>query len=375
MFIGPMPADYEFAYRVEAIFRFPLTEIPATVVGERSVYTTRIDPQESWYDGILFALSKYPYPEWVPGDDLVRGVNTELASLKTLVKARTIPEAAERARGPMYLALDDLAFQLQWPLVIERLDIINITSPVTSGDLREAGSFSGFDHARNQRSTGNGEFSTALKPIMRNLNSSSEQKVADAMDWYMKGLAATNDADRYIFFWVCFEIIVKLGEGVQKYTPQGLAGCHHKLTECPRCHKSALRYNQRETNTAVMRAYGLTDPKEADRLWRMRHIVHGSYHFTPGQSQELYECMTMIRRICFRAIKLMTRWHVESAPLDTGKGMSFHQGIGAIMTRAVRPWDMYQLAPKGVKIDDHDPRTGISTVDSDKIEVDPPSGN
>jgi hypothetical protein len=342
MLIGPFHDDTEREFRVEAVFRFPVTVHSATEVSQRSTYSSRIEPRQSWYDGLHFSFAPYPFREKLRGDDLVRGRQTEPASLKTRVWAPTPMEAAVKARRPMFFALDDLAFQLQAPLSIERLDLIDITAPVTSDDLREAATYSGFDDLRSRRSLGLGEFEITEKPILRDLDRGANPRVSDALDWYMKGLAAENDADRFIFFWVCFEIIVGIGD-IKLYSPQGLAGCAHEIDDCPECGKPALHYNQARTNRAVLKALGVSDPQTTKRLWEMRQIVHGAHSFTELQSQDLYECMSTIRTATFRALKQMLRWRVDSAPKETGKGVSMHMAFQAATPRAVTRWDLIDL--------------------------------
>lgn len=334
--IDTTPDTVDRVYSVTAVVQWPMRRISATKVGDQDTFETRIHPQVSTILGYTFSLGAYPFPDIAPPPREAT-FTTEPAALKTRVTATSLIEAAEGVRKPLFLLVDDLAFQLQSALSVQRLDMVNVTPEVVVGDLREACTFHGFDPYRTVRSTSLDEFDVAMFPALRSLRRPFDSRIRDALDWYMKGLGAINDPDRFIFFWVAFELLVKLSS-IEVTEPTKLR-CQHSIPNCPECGKATATYRQGATQTAVLQDLGATED-QAKHLWKMRQMVHGARSFGPNQTGELYEGVHLLRRCVFAALKKILGWDPEARPRARETGLSIH---GSLMTSTpvrVREWDL-----------------------------------
>jgi len=235
--------------------------------------------------------------------------------------------ALERVAPALELVLDDLAFQLQSGLSVLQLEILDVSLPLTEGEERELLLMPfpyGYEQWKFSRSTAMGEAVVAVVPTLEGNYEALPQRTQQALDWYIKGLNAPVDADRFIFFWVALEVLEhELGVDVlDVYT----ATCGHQIAECPQCGRSTERRVAGKSIRNLLESVGV-DVSTASRLWKMRQIVHGAKSFGPGELQDLSELLQVLRSAVMALLKFQLSIPAEAPPL-VGFGAP---AVGAVM--------------------------------------------
>lgn len=243
------------------------------------------------------------------------------------VRADSAATALERVAPALELVLDDLAFQLQSGLSVLQLEILDVSLPLTEGEEREM-LLMPFPHGYQQwkfsRSTAMGDTTVAIVPTLEGNYEALPQRTQQALDWYIKGLNAPVDADRFIFFWVALEVLEhELGVHVlDVYT----ATCGHQIAECPQCGRSTERRVAGKSIRGLLESVGV-DPGTASKLWKIRQMVHGAKSFGPGELQDLGELLQVLRAAVMALLKVQLSIPAEAPPL-VGFGAP---AIGAFM--------------------------------------------
>jgi hypothetical protein len=151
-----------------------------------------------------------------------------------------------------------------------------------------------------QRSTGLGHAITARQPLLRESYRTAEDKLRQAVDWYIKALHTPYDVDRFIFLWISFENLAKLAK-VKVEEPTKLR-CNHFVLECPECHKPTTQFRQGESYQKYLAQLGIAEPV-ANEIWRMRHIVHGARDMTQSEIDTLSRLLPELREVVLGALK------------------------------------------------------------------------
>lgn len=133
--------------------------------------------------------------------------------------AETPAAAVDLAAPVIDLVVDDLSFQLQEPLSMYSMRVLDVSPPLQVGEKREFAQWTGYDQYKLSRSTPMGTTQTAAVPALRPNYAQLPRRVQDALDWYIKALHTPWDADRYIFLWICFEILRNSGDPRLKNRP------------------------------------------------------------------------------------------------------------------------------------------------------------
>ncbi len=160
----------------------------------------------------------------------------EYAAIRLQVDAESAQAALERIHPALELLLDDLAFQLQTTFIVLQLEILDVTEPLAIGDEREMLLYpfpQGYQQWKFARSTAMGTETVAIVPTLRSDYAALPNRHQQALDWYLKGIHAPVDSDRYIYFWVALEVLEKLTPHTVA-TPYN-ANCGHTIERCPHC--------------------------------------------------------------------------------------------------------------------------------------------
>jgi hypothetical protein len=229
--------------------------------------------------------------------------------------AGSAASALERVAPALELVLDDLVFQLQSALSVLQLEIIDVSAPLAEGEEREM-LLMPFPHGYQQwkfsQSTALGDARVAIVPRLEGNYAALQPRTQQALDWYIKGLNAPVDADRFIFFWVALEVLEhEVGVDVlDVYT----AICGHQVSECPQCGRSTERRVAGQSIRGLLESIGI-DAGIASRLWKMRQMVHGAKSFRPGELQDVGELLQVLRSAVMDLLKSQLGIPPDAPPL------------------------------------------------------------
>lgn len=228
---------------------------------------------------------------------------SEPVEIVITVKASDAVSGIELCTPTLDLIVDDLSFQLQCPLKVCELEILDVTEPVAIGDDRDMLIYplpNGYDQYKLSRSVAMGNVTTVTLPALRDSYESLPRRTQDALDWYIKALHAQFDVDKYIFYWIAFEVLSKAeAESVEEPTR---LRCGHTLANCLECGKSTSQFRQAATAIKFIESFGVDTPV-AKRLWGMRQLVHGAKSFLPEKLKELGELTQVLRYVTASALK------------------------------------------------------------------------
>ncbi|MBI1758276.1 MAG: hypothetical protein HYR62_03490 [Actinobacteria bacterium] len=240
---------------------------------------------------------------------------TEPVELVLEVMSEGAREALDLISPMLDLILDDLSFQLQEPLKVLQFEVFDVTPPLADGDQREMLLFpfpQGYDQYKLGRSAAFGEVVTTSRVALRARYAELSDQVQNALDWYTKALHSPFDADRYIFYWICFEVLRNaFAEKVKESTR---LRCGHEIHSCPTCGGPTTQVRQAATTYDFLDALGV-DRATAKRLWDMRHLVHGAKSFRPDQLATLGELLQILRSVALAALKLAMEIPQDSPPI------------------------------------------------------------
>ena len=167
----------------------------------------------------------------------------------------------------------------------------------------------------------------------------SATRARAARDWYLKGLTATADADRFMLFWVSMEVIFNGSSVKVMGTPECSNGHPQAEMECPECGEPYLRMVRGESIQRFLTATCGVSSEDAHLLWRMRQMFHGEVSFDSPKLMVLPRLTVLLQSVTLALVK-----HSSGLP-DDGPPVIFPGGptISAValgMSREVRPSDL-----------------------------------
>ena len=327
-------------WKASAIVPFPLSVAwPADgSMPAKFEWRTRIPTgARSSFDGYPIWLGPYTGPQ-LPKN---KGDLWEPGSLETMIDMPTREEALEPSSRCFELVIDDLAFQIQQPLVIAQLELIDLTAPVAVGDERPNLIFpfpEGYRQWKFAQTHHLGNVQAVEVPTLRDeYIFLANERVQNAIDWYLKGLHQRSDADQFISYWIALEVL-RAHEGTSVEEPARLR-CTHEIHKCPICDAPTSTFRQRASIEAFLNRFGV-DGNLADRLWSMRQIVHGAKTFRPDDQLVLGELTQALRAVVVAAIKAARGQDVDGPPIVTAQG----PGVGPIIVEGLREVAGYDFA-------------------------------
>jgi hypothetical protein len=316
------------SFKIRALMVFPKAFVSDLSQGlpQKLEFKTRVQTQRVKINNYSLCLRTYAGPEtpWFQ-DELTH----ELVHLIVRCEAATIADAEDRVSSLIDPVIDDLAFQLQEPLKVYELEFLDVTAPVAVGDEREMRLFpfpGGYEQLKLRRSTALGAALIAPAPVLSQSYATLTAKLRQALDWYIKALHASFDVDRYIFLWVSFEVL----RGLSRFRieePTKLR-CGHTITQCPQCGQATDTYRQGQTTIGFLVSLGVAQ-ETAEKLWRMRHIVHGARNMTTTELDTLAGLLPVLRGVTLACLKQHLGIDQNQPPILTAGGPAFSMpGVG-----------------------------------------------
>lgn len=322
-------------WRITLLTTFPKSLLSDMSGGfpEKLEFGTRIEKSMTDINGVSVRLApaEGEFPE------LAHLHMQDPATLIIELDAPTSSEALESATTSIDLVVDDLSFQLQEPLQMYSMRVLDVTPPLHVGDEREFMQYNGYDQYKLSRSTPMGTTQTALVPTLRSDYAALSRRTQDALDWYIKSMHTPWDADQYIFLWICFEIL-RNSNGPKIEEPARLR-CQHEIVACPKCGKLTAQVRQAASTYEYLAAFGVEQQLAKD-LWGMRQLVHGSKSFKRDQLERLGELLQVLRAICAAALRVAMGIPDDSPPFVGYGAAAIGVAMGMGGTTAITEADL-----------------------------------
>jgi len=333
------------AWRVDAsLLAQMLTPNVIPSLGQQLTFISRLVPKVATYGNTTVALlpssaeqEEGAEPKLEPGQEWVHLI----ADVPGTATAANAVEAAIEIFEPI---LDTLSFVLGSPLRLGAFKALDITPPVTAGDVREVAIYSGPPLGTNISSVDMECIRGAQFITLPDAIPAYDAKAAAALRWYYKALNTALLHDQFIFLWIALEILCDL-------SPLSIAGpyqapCNHTIKHCPECGRSTEKEIRGRTIRHYLEvSFGVSQQASA-ALWRMRQMMHGAINFELGKLQQLPSLVQPLRAAVADGVKRQIGIANHGAPQVLAAGLSINPHLGAGGTTPVRASDIEPLADK-----------------------------
>jgi hypothetical protein len=303
---------------------------------------SRIPTQQRDLDGAT-AFIRPGDPQSVPGAENDIRVSVASLTIRMDSDAPSTTAAAETAIPHLDRLLESLSFQMQVPLHIGGLGVIDLTGPPAVGDMREMARWSGFPRPTfRPTSVPMGSLVGRLMPDLGIDLDPADHKANRALDWYLKALTAPFEVDHFIFLWIAMEILA--GDSDLKVSEPVRGPCGHAIAVCPECDQPTARPVQ---GTSIQRylteGYGV-EPEIASQMWKARQMLHGRHGFDSKVMDDLPDLSQRLRAVVIAALKPKLGIPDVEPPFAAPTGTSILPIAGL---EGERPVTQEDLAPLG----------------------------
>jgi hypothetical protein len=336
--------EFGSTWRVTAAVKFPVAVMPGTPLEQGSIlpqslkFVSRIPAQMTQeLSGILITLGPWRGPT-LPVDTF--GTPSELARLSFLTTA----DSGESALSQMYdlieLVLDALSFQLQEAIDILQMEVLDVTPPLAVGMTRNVLFYPfpiGFHSPKFSQSIILGNIQAVFTPSLPMHNSIDNEKTRAALRWYVKGLAAPFDVERFISYWITLEILCSDNDIIVE--KPYIARCGHEIRHCPICSAPTSRIINGPTIKKFLTEQLGIESADAKKLWGIRQMFHGANHLTQQATKELPRLVIVAQNAALMGLKRSLGIGEEMLPLSSPEAVSV-QGPAFGGTREIQDYDL-----------------------------------
>ncbi|MEW8545108.1 MAG: hypothetical protein AB2559_04295 [Candidatus Thiodiazotropha endolucinida] len=293
---------------IKSLINFPLETIraPGEKVPKKLKFNSRYDPESSIeMDGVKFYFEKVDDNK----REMINGVFNEYVFLVCELYSDTALNAITSAIPYIEWSCDQLSFFSQFPILIQKNEIHCKEEPTETVHLAKPQ-----QPAKFRESWYIGNAVTMMKVPLRHEPENMTIKIRAALRWYHKALAANYEIDRFIFLWICLEILCKEDETSVK-NPYVNNTCGHVIDKCPECGAST----EKEVNGPTIKEFLIkklnVSDEDASKLWSFRQILHGKNKFDEDKSAELEHLVSHLCAAVNRGIKRITQLKDDKPPI------------------------------------------------------------
>jgi hypothetical protein len=162
---------------------------------------------------------------------------------------------------------------------------------------------------------------TSLHPQLDLSLEKASAKTRAALRWYIKGLAATYEVDKFMFFWIALEILLAQSE-VSVVVPYQ-APCGHEILNCPICQEPTSKKLTGQSIKKLLVEKANTPQETANKLWQFRQLVHGKKDLTYEDMRDLPMMSNSLRKALLVLLKSSLGWPLDQPPkmMPVGSGI------------------------------------------------------
>lgn len=300
-------------WRVVAVINFPkhLAAESPPVPGQTIKAVSRIpDEPPTNFDGIFVTIRPWPSANIPSLPFGPSGIQDEPAALVFFI-ADTDPFAQGKVNLLLESLLDSLSFQLQTAIHAYYLEILDMTPPVAVGMERQQFSIKYFSDKFIPSFPPSNVKTSFYPQLARSLKTASTRSRA-ALRWYIKGIAATYEIDKFIFFWTALEIL-RSESGVSVSSPYR-ARCGHEISNCPVCGRTTSIEKLGESIIKFLMDRAGISEDTAKKLWKFRQIIHGTKDLTYEEMRDLPAMANFLRKALLTILKPALGWPLNEPP-------------------------------------------------------------
>ena len=281
--------------------------------GETTTAISRIpkDDPPVLYNGVYVTVHPWPnvnIPTLPYGSS---GLKDEPAALVFFV-ADDEASAHRKVDHLLEMLLDSLSFQLQTAIHVYELQMPDMTPPVKVGIERKYLTIK-YSSGKFIPSFPPTNVQTSLYPKLTHSLEEAGIKARAALRWYIKGLAAIYEVDKFIFFWIALEIL-RSESGVSVSSPY-CARCGHEIPNCPICGETTSKEELGESMKKFLVDKANISEDIATKLWKFRQMIHGTKDLTYEELRDLPTMANSLRQALLTILKPALGWSFNEPPL------------------------------------------------------------
>ncbi len=210
------------------------------------------------------------------GDTIPFPIGYEQATLVIDTIADSAEDAVDKVEYVLEMIIDNLSFQLQTYIRIFQLEVIDSSEPFIEGCTRDVLLYPpplGYPFAKSLSVHSLGNIRTSTIPTFDDIILNIGKRTREALRWYVKGLSSACIIDKFIYFWICLEILSKDKKIKEPYK----GPCGHEIPNCPKkgCGISTIREVRGMTQKKFLTDTLSVDEIVTEKLWKMRQMIHG----------------------------------------------------------------------------------------------------
>lgn len=309
-------------WRITAIINFPLVFAEAVPPAPGSPFPQEMKPvsrvpQNASRDVQGVQVSLGPWR----GSTLPREflpLHNEPAALTFITNAETPEDALLQVEDLLELITDDLSFQLQQTVYIFGLEVLDVTPPLRIGESRQMLLYpfpNGYNSPKFLQSTPIGNEAVAFTPELMADYSIEDERARAALRWYIKGMTAPFEVDKFVFYWIALEILCARSDIV--VTKPYVTRCNHEIPNCPVCGTTTIKEVNGPTIQKFLSERNGIDTKLAQELWKTRQMFHGANRLSKKAVQELPRLTMALRYATLQSLKEALHIQADTPPIVT----------------------------------------------------------
>lgn len=323
----------------------PVDEAGQPLAGERRQTHSRIPVGSRSLDHSTKVFIRQGNKEHFPQLEGSFGYSVAELVVRIDTDASSANDASLAVTPTLDRVIESLSFQLQEPLHMLGLRVIDLSGEVAVGDVRTYQQWTDFSTPTFRPP---GVPMEAL--VGRDVPSLSldldptDSRANRALDWYLKSMTAAYEVDQFIFLWISSEILAA-GNSDKSLEMPYQARCGHLIENCPVCSKPTARVPQGKAMQAWLSANSNITPDSARDIWIARQILHGAHAFDSGVVSKLPHLIQQLRSVIVAVLKDRLGIPAEQPPFAAPEGLTLARGFALAGTTAVTPSDLDPLSP------------------------------
>lgn len=222
--------------------------------------------------------------------------------LEAKIDAKNPIEALDYLGDKIETILDMLTFQLQAPIPVNYVEVIDYTLPLKVGEEREI--VFANSYPRIQKDSGFNflaTWKTSIDP--RLMQGDLDANIEAALRWFSKGISSRPIVDQFTSFWIALEILT-LPSKPRKRRFFQCRKCGYEIKSCPKCSYSTLHFPETKERIESFITKDLSVDKTIfDGLWDTRMIFHGRNKLKPEEINKLPDMTWKLRIILVESLK------------------------------------------------------------------------
>ncbi|MBE3041032.1 hypothetical protein IMZ48_00275 [Candidatus Bathyarchaeota archaeon] len=217
----------------------------------------------------------------------VKGQFCESVALVCQISAENKFLALEAAMSSIEWACDQLAFFTQFPISIVSIEIRKV------GDPENRQLFPKPPQPAKFRSAWMNNTRVPLDiPLWPKPGHIIERDLA-ALRWYHKALAAEYEVDRFVFLWICLEVLCASSQ-ISVCSPYK-AKCGHIIATCPECGESTEKEVMGKTLQEYLKTRLRVSEEDAEKLWQYRQLLHGANKLSEKSTKDMERLIMILQ--------------------------------------------------------------------------------